>query len=150
MAQAFVVDASVAAKWYLVDEDDRDAALAILDGFTTGDLDLVAPDSFRTEVASAITAATLGRQPRLTPDEGRRLIARSLTVSIELVATPQLLEPAFTLVHDHGCAFYDALYLALAQRLGLPFVTADRKFHQRLGHLPDVVWLTDYPLPSMP
>ncbi len=47
------------------------------------------------------------------------------------------------LAHQHGCAFCDALYLALAQRLGIPFITADRRLHQRIGHLPDVVWLAD-------
>lgn len=150
MAEALVVDASVAVKWHLPDEDDVAAANRLLVAFAAGDLGLVAPDVIHLEVASAITAATLGNRPRISTAEGRAAIAAFLGTAIDTRPGSDLVIAAFGLVQAHGCAFYDALYLALAQRLRLPFVTADRRFYRRTGHLPEVVMLADYPLPSPP
>jgi len=51
---------------------------------------------------------------------------------------------AYPLVHQYDCALYDALYLALAQQLALPFVTADRRLYERIRHLSYAVWIGDY------
>jgi len=48
--------------------------------------------------------------------------------------------------HPNDCAIYDALYLALAQRLGSPFITADYKLYRSVRHLPEVIWIAQYPL----
>ena len=146
--RALVVDAPVAVKWYLQDEEDSDLAAELLARFDRGEFDLLAPYHVRYAVASAITTATLGREPRLSHEEGQTAVAEFLASGIQTLADPDIIATAFTLVHQHGCAFYDALYLALSQILGIPFITADRKFFQRLGHLPDVVWLADFPAAS--
>lgn len=151
MVDHLVVDASVAVKWYLPEgEDDLDAARLVLDRFSAGDLGLVAPDLLVYEVASAVTVATIGRQPRLSRALGDLAIDRFLGLGLRTANGAGLLPAAFALVHRHGCALYDASYLALAQRLGIPFLTADRKLHRRIGHLPEVVWLADYPVQSPP
>lgn len=150
MAEALVVDASVAVKWHLPDEDDLAAASRLLVAFGAGEIGLVEPDVIHLEVASAITSATLGRRPRITIVEGEAAIAAFIRTAIETRPGTDLVAAAFGLVHLHGCAFSDAVYLALAQRLHLPFITADRRFYQRTGHLPEVVLLADYPLPSTP
>jgi len=148
VAGALVVDASVAAKWHLPDEDDVASANRVLVDFVAGELGLVAPDIIRHEVASAITVATLGQAPRLSVGAGEAAIADFLATGIETHSDQGLIPDAYALVHRHGCAFYDALYLALADRVGIPFVTADSRLHQRIGHLPNVVWLADYSRPS--
>ena len=145
MDQAFVVDASVATKWHLPDEDDVAIANLLLIRFAAGELALVAPNVIRLEVASAIIAATLGQPPRLSVAAGEKAIASFLATALDTRPEKELISTAFTLVQQYGCAFYDAIYLALAQVLDIPFITADRRFYQRLGHLPDVVWLADYP-----
>jgi predicted nucleic acid-binding protein len=149
VAGAFVVDASVAVKWHLPDEDDADIAFALLDQFEQGEVDLLAPYHIRYEVGSAITVATLGRGPRLSRVEGELAIAEFLALQLQTRTDDALIPSAHALVHQHGCAFYDALYLALADRLQLPFITADRRLHQRIGHLPNVVWLGDYVPPPV-
>jgi predicted nucleic acid-binding protein len=149
VAEALVVDASVAAKWYLPDEDDVAIARDLLVRFAAGELALVAPDVIRHEVASAITVATLGRSPRLTVQAGEDAILDFLSTGIRTVADDALSRDAYHLVHQHGCALYDALYLALAERLRLPFIMADRRLHQRIGHLPNVFWLGDYVPPPV-
>jgi len=142
---SFVLDASVAVKWYLVaGEDQLEEAAQVLAAYSGGRLDLVAPDAIFSEVVSAITVATLGRQPRITRQLGRLAIVRFLDLELRTLPGKDFLPAAFDLVHQYGCALYDAIYLALAQRLGIAFITADGKLYQRIGHLPEVVWLGDY------
>ena len=132
---ALVVDASVAAKWHLPDEDHADTADAILQRFVRGELLLWAPDYIRYEVPAAITVATQGRSPRLLPEAGRQAIEKFLDLGLSTTDSRRLVLDAYPLVHQFGCALYDALYLALAQRLGIPFITADRRLYQRIGQL---------------
>ena len=141
---SLVVDASVAAKWHLPDEEDADTANAVLAHFDRGGLDLLAPDLVRHEVVSAITVATLGRAPRLSIVEGEAAIADFLALGIDVRPSAGFLPAAFSLVHQHGCALYDAVYLAMAQHLSIDFIMADRKLYQRIGHLAEVVWLGDW------
>lgn len=138
-----VVDASVAVKWHLNDEQDAAPALRLLTRFGQGEVVLVAPDHIRYEVPSAITVATIGSRPRLTREQGHQAIAEFLALGLTTVGTDALIVAAYPLVHQHSIALYDALYLALALALGHVLVTADRKLYQRIGHLPDVVWIGD-------
>jgi predicted nucleic acid-binding protein len=138
-----VVDASVAVKWHLEDEDDAEIAAALLDRFTRGEIILIAPDHIRYEVPSAITLATVRAQPRLTRDQGQAAIQRFLAMGLVTVGDDALILAAFPLVHQHKIAFYDAQYLALAERVGCPLVTADRKLYLRIGHLAAVKWIGD-------
>jgi predicted nucleic acid-binding protein len=139
-----VVDASVAVKWLLGDEEHTDRARLLLRRFGHGELQLVVPSHLRFEVPSAITAATLGRTPRLRPDEAKESIEEFLSLPLQSIDTDELILSAYPLVHRFGCAFYDALYLALSQSLHAPLITADRRFYQRIQQLPDIVWLGDY------
>jgi len=144
-AEVLVVDASVATKWLLTDEEHVDRARLILQHFAEGKTQIVAPAHLRYEVPSAITAATVGRRSRLSPEEGKEAIDEFLELGLQTVETDELIRAAYPLVHQHGCSFYDALYLALAQDLGVPLVTADRQFYQRVRRLSQVVWIGDYP-----
>jgi predicted nucleic acid-binding protein len=149
-ARALVVDASVAAKWHLVDEEESDKALAVLERFADGDLILWAPDQIRYEVPSAITVATAGRNPRMDVAVGRQAIEQFLALGLSTASDANLILAAYDLVHLHGCALYDALYVALAERLGIPLVTADRRLFNRVRHLPYVVWIGDYDAGPVP
>ena len=139
-----VVDASVAVKWLLPDEEHTDRARLLLSRYGQAEIQLIAPSHLRYEIPSAITAATFGRTPRLGQDEARDAIEEFLSLPIQTVDANELILSAYSLVHQSGCAFYDALYLALAQSLGAPLITADRRFYQRIQPAPGVVWLGDY------
>jgi predicted nucleic acid-binding protein len=140
----WVVDASVATKWHLSDEADADRAHALLTRFLRGQVRLVAPQHIRSEVPSAITVATCGRTPRLTTDAGAAAIDEFLGLPLRTIDNDQLVRAAYATAHEFGCAFYDGLYLALAQRLGVRFILADDRFHRLIRHLPFVIWLGDY------
>ena len=144
ITEALVVDASVAAKWHLKDEEEADKAVLLLERFTQGKVELFAPDYIRYEVAAAITFAASGRRPRIQPAIAREAIAAFLALGINTLNSDQLILVAFPLVPQYDCALYDCLYVALKNRLNLPFITADRKLYQRIQHLPSIIWLGDY------
>ncbi len=147
-ANALVVDASVAAKWHLTDEPDAGQAARIFQAFLAGQLVLVAPSQIKHEVPSSIAVATLGSNPRLTQAEGEAAVAEFLAIDLVFADDTALALSAYYLVHRLGIAYYDALYVALAQRHALSFVTADHKLYARIRHLPAVMWLADWRAPT--
>lgn len=142
--QVLVIDASVAVKWHLSGEEDADKAELLLRRHAQEQVQLIAPTHLRYEVASAITVATRGRQPRLTQQQGQDAIADFLRLDLPTVDTAELIAAAYTLVHRHGGSFYDSLYLALAQDIRAVLVTADNGFYRIVGHLPEAIRLSDY------
>ncbi len=140
----FVVDGSVVAKWTLSEEEHGDRALRLSDRFITARIQLAAPEYLELEVAAAVNGASRGRRQRLPPGEAQRAIEDFRMLPIELAPTAPLLVPAHLLTLRYNCAFYGALYLALAQRLNTTLVTADRRFYAAVQRLPEVVWIGDY------
>lgn len=149
-SSALVVDASVAAKWHLADESDADIAARLLASFLRYQIVLLAPSQIRHEVPSSITAATWSTPPRLSVAEGEAAIAEFLAIDLVLTDDTALAVTAYRLVHQLGIAYYDALYIALAQRHGVSCITADRKLYHRIQQLPDVIWLADWQAPVRP
>lgn len=140
-----VVDASVAVKWYLPDEEYTVQARGVFRRYERGEIKLAAPTHIRYEVASAITVATRGRAPRLTLEQGRQAIEEFLALDLETTGDTKIVRLAYGLAHEYGCAFYDALYLALAQEMGVPFITADGRLYRRVRAIPTVLWIGDFP-----
>lgn len=70
--EALVIDASVAVKWALLDEEHAGQARMLLVRALQGTLTFIAPGHIRYEVPSAIWAATRGARPRLTTADGER------------------------------------------------------------------------------
>ena len=120
-----VIDASVAVKWLLPEPGDA-AAQELL----ASEERLVAPSLIRTEVAAAL--ARRARFGEIEPRDGE--IAMGLWLQtlrdgvIGLVADEADLVTALGLAVELSHPLQDCLYLALAERLGAPLVTADKKF----------------------
>jgi predicted nucleic acid-binding protein len=98
--EALVVDASVAVKWHLEGEDDNEQATLLLTRFSQGSILLVAPEQIRFEVPSAITAATLGKQPRLSQEEGKAAIDEFLALGLKTVGSDAVILAAYPLVQQ--------------------------------------------------
>jgi predicted nucleic acid-binding protein len=124
-----VVDANVAAKWYLP-EAGSEAALELM----AGPNPLVAPDLIRLEVLSALTRrvrtheATVAEAESRCHDWQRHLHAGA----VSLVPESELLEDAVRMAMEIPHTLQDCLYLAVARRLDAPLITADRPFHDRV------------------
>ena len=141
--ESYVIDASVAVKWHLLDETDVGAADAVLKDFRAGWIELIAPAHFRVEVVSAIRRAVrLGRLPR---DEARPAVEEFLSWRIETTASERRVLAAFNRSISTGCSLYDGLYVALSQATGSRLIHADAWLRNALGdRFPLALWLTDY------
>ena len=136
-----VIDASVAAKWFLppASEPLRDEALDLLRGYAEGRLQFAVPDLFWAECGNIFwKAVRQGRWNRAAADDAiRSLKDRGLPTT----PSADLLEDAFSIASSFDRAVYDALYVVLAVHLRTDLVTADARLAGALGaHLP-VKWL---------
>ena len=124
-----VVDASIAAKWYLNEPGSAEAA-AIL----TSDATLLAPALIRIEVTGAILRQFReGKLSRQRAEEACALWEADLAAStVQLVPDDTLLEQARAIAFQIRHAIQDCLYLAAAVEVGSSrLVTADPTFHKR-------------------
>ena len=131
MTLRFVLDASIAAKWYLTDERNVDIALRLLDQSLAGLTELHAPAVFPHEVCNLLAkacATRVGRAPRMS--KGSALAAIQ-----DLSMVPVLIHPsdvsdkqtAIDLSVSFSKRYYDMTYLALAQALDCQWLTEDAK-----------------------
>jgi predicted nucleic acid-binding protein len=113
-----VIDASVAVLWYL--PQDRTAAAAAV--LSLGN-ELIGPLLLQLEVAAVLLRAV--RQGDIDVEIARRGVFDVLPATVRMADEPGLAEAAYTLAFQHGGSFYDAVYIALARRLGADLVTDD-------------------------
>lgn len=128
MRDGLVVDASVAIKW-LVEEAGSDAADALRETH------LVAPAMIRIEVANVLR--TLAARKSIAAAAAIDLFALFQTAPVVLVEHDDALERrALDLATTLDHPVYDCLYLALAERMGLRMVSADRRFLRAIAGTP--------------
>lgn len=138
---AFVVDASVAAKWVLPGSGEplRDEAVRLLSDWITGNCRLTVPDIFWSESANILWKGI--RRGRCSEETARASLVSLRELEIPTVPALALLDSAFGLAISHSRTVYDALYVALAVKAKAQLVTADEKLANALAaHLP-VKWL---------
>ena len=139
-----VVDASVAVKWYLRDEEHLWEADLLLDHQEEELIELVAPRQIRVEVASSFRRAALRGRIRVSEVDG--LIVDWLETHLTLIDNEPLLLEATRLWLRHGCTLFDGLYIACAAQIQAPLVTADERLLRTIGNRPDLlVSLASYP-----
>ena len=130
MNGSVVVDASLAVKW-LVEEDDSDKAHALLEAWDGESLRPTAPGFLPAEVTNALHRRVVRRD--LTVEEAVVLIAR-LAARVELHEPSGIHARALELASELGQgAAYDCHYLALAEALDCELWTADERFHRAAG-----------------
>jgi predicted nucleic acid-binding protein len=95
-------------------------------------------------VPAAISGAARETPPRLTRAEARQETRRFLALGLRLSGDRGLINAALDLSLAYRISLYDAAYVALAQRLGVPFITADQPLYARIQSLPGMVWLEHF------
>ena len=139
MIKRYVVDASVAAKWYFR-EEHSDRADALLEQ----ESELLAPGLLAVEIATLVWKRA--RRGEISEVVADRIVAALRQVPLEIRPTVELVTGALPLALHRGLTLHDAFYAALAVKAGCPLVTADRKLYDVLhgGPLADhALWLGD-------
>ena len=147
MNGSVVVDASLAAKW-LVEEDDSDKAHAVLQSWVSQGISRIAPHLMPFEVANALHRRVL--RGELNVGDSTRMIARLLESRLELHQPPNLHARALQLASQlQQNAAYDAHYLALAESVGCELWTADERFYRSTSpSVGDVRWIGEFVAPA--
>ena len=122
-----VADASVALKWFVADEPLAEEAAAIVRAGTP----LIAPDLVVAEGANA--AWRWARLGRISPENATRIAVQLPSFFLRLVPAAELAEEAMRLAHALDHPVYDCFYLALAERDGVPLVTADTRLIEKVA-----------------
>ncbi|MCA9972414.1 MAG: type II toxin-antitoxin system VapC family toxin [Anaerolineales bacterium] len=129
MIQQCVVDASVGIKLF-VKEPDSALADQLFSALTESDTRFYVPDLFFVECGNILWKYVrhFGYEAGLA----RQDVKDMLQLALHVVSTADLLLPAFELAVQYDLTAYDACYVALAQQLHLPLVTADTPLVKKL------------------
>jgi predicted nucleic acid-binding protein len=143
--ERIVIDASVALKWYLLDEDHTAEADALAVDFFSGKIKLLAPALFDFEVTNTLKVAVV--RNRISEPDALAAISRFQLLGIERHDFLPLQNDAFRLALRYQRSAYDAAYLALAQANNLVFYTGDKRLFNAVTNVFTwVKWIGDYPL----
>jgi predicted nucleic acid-binding protein len=133
-----VVDASVVVDWVAPDADDDGPALQLLTQLIDSRERVLGPRLLIEEVTNALlTGCRRGRWDGRAADTAFTLLRR---LPVELCDRPVDLDRAYELSRRYDeHPVYDMVYVALADRLGEPLLTADSALVRRLVGLPFVL-----------
>jgi predicted nucleic acid-binding protein len=127
---AYIVDASVALKWLVVEENAAQAVSLLQSGS-----DLFAPRLIIHEVANALWKKC--RRQYLRPSEALeriRLLPRYFKGLLDMSDVDVALGLAIEIDHP----VYDCFYLQAARDRGLPLITADQSLSRKASSIPAV------------
>lgn len=137
----FVVDASVAIKWFLP-ENHSDAALRLV----TQQHTLYAPDLIFSEFSNVLWKRV--RKNEISKSEADSTLEGLLALDLQVQASQSLIPLALGIACRVNRTVYDSLYLAAAIVLSSLLVTADAKLYRALSKGPlsaQLLWVEDIP-----
>lgn len=121
----FVVDASVAIKWFLAEEHSQEA-----DALLAGGEALHAPDLLLAECGNILWKRV--NRGELTTNRAFAILDALQESPLAIKPATPLLTEAFAIANRYQRSFYDSLYLALAESMDAPLVTADLRLFNAL------------------
>lgn len=122
-----VVDASVSAAWLLPDEATP-LTEAVL--HATATIDIWVPALWLLEIGHLLINAQ--RRKRIGDAKRRELVAAAAGLRLRVDREPVGMLELDALAVRHGLSAYDAVYLELAQRRGLPLATLDESLRSAM------------------
>ena len=141
MNKSIIIDASVAAKWLLPDEEDF-AANLIKKKFAERAISISVPVFIFYEVNNLLKSAILNG--RLDAKKAVSLYEAFLDFDFTIYSSKQLLKATLKKAIELSISSYDASYVVLAEHLQTPLYTADEKLVKKASSSLVKV-LDDYP-----
>lgn len=135
----FVVDASIAAKWFFLEEYSQDA-IKIMNSKRI----LMAPDFMWIEVGNVCWKRI--QRNEIQEHQAQEMLRNLLRYPLEVYPAKPLLGPALSIASQLKISIYDALYVSLAYSKDAVLVTADRKLFQSINkkpYLAHIAWIED-------
>lgn len=127
-----VIDSSLSVAWYFADE--RTAAVdAVLD--LVADSGAVVPSLWCLEVANALQMSVRRNRIDSAYRDASLEDLRALDITIDPETDRFAWSTTLRLAEQYRLTLYDAAYLELAQRLGLPLATLDKELRAAAGVL---------------
>ena len=131
MSHNYVVDASVGVKAFVV-EDDSDIAIHLFEQLTADPpAQLYVPNLFYIECTNILWKYV--RRFDYPTENARQDVIDLRALALISVSTEDLIESALDLALKYKITAYDASYIALADHLGLPLITADTALIRQLA-----------------
>ncbi len=142
MEDKFVIDASVAVKWF-IPEEYSDIALKILESFSRRELLLYEPNSMKLEFSNAIrkyyVKGIIKKEIMFEIlNEMRRIPISFIAIDWEKVIK------AAKIALKENLTVYDAYYLVISDEYKIPVITADDKFIKSAKKHYDIVHLKEF------
>lgn len=124
---SFVVDASVAIKWYVEEDHSESAAKLLISGS-----DLHVPELIYPEFGNILWKKV--RRGEAFPSEARDIVDRFRRLALQIHPHTLLLKSAYIGAEITGQTVYDWIYLSLAVFLDCRLITAERRFFDSLSN----------------
>jgi predicted nucleic acid-binding protein len=141
--ETYVIDASVALKWHLDDEEAIKEARQLLSDYGDGKIAITAPKLMLVEVGNAFNVAVM--RARLTEEVAFQDFQEIFELDIPLIEYTNFLISAWKFARAHNRSVYDSVYVVTAQHLGCDFYTGDKRLYNALrGKFSWVKWIGDY------
>lgn len=130
MPDTYVLDCSVAAKWFLP-EPDRAAALTLFEQYAAGKVSLIAPDLLLAEFSSLL--AKRCRRKQLSAVQARSALGLMTQSAPRLLEMRTRLPRSLDLSLQYQMSLWDCVYVALALERNCAVLTADLRFFRAGG-----------------
>ena len=139
--RGIVIDASVAAKWFLpaAGEPLSEVAAELLQRYVRDEVRFLVPDLFWAELANVLWKAA--RQGRCTKAAAQQAVTAMQKRNLPTVPSQMLLDQALALAIAFDRSVYDCLYVVLALQSKTHLVTADERLANALAARFPVKWL---------
>lgn len=123
----FVLDASVTMSWLLADAKPADQryAASVLAGLAENDIAAGVPVTWGLEIANVVARTEARGLVTEAQSEAFLEMLAGIRIRADAATFPRALVETLSLARRYALSSYDASYLELALRLGLPLATLD-------------------------
>jgi predicted nucleic acid-binding protein len=135
----FVIDASVALKWFSqAGEEDLKAALRLRGDYQERKIDLFAPELLIYEAANVL------RYKDIAAEVVEKAVSSLYAMDICIPVRLDTMAEAVRFARRFDVTVYDSVYFAFALASGCRMITADRQFLRKIADMPGTLHLSSY------